>query len=163
MSITCFSDAFAIVLGIEKGFVDNPADPGGPTIYGITERVARAWGYTGDMREMPLSTAQAISKAWYWNPYQCDQFDPRVGFNVFDAAYNGGHPAQWLQAAAGVTQDGRIGAITIAAVRSINPMQIIAQFNASRLSYYTSLVDEWPTFGRGWINRIARNLQLSAT
>jgi lysozyme family protein len=163
MSISCFGDAFSIVLDSEGRFVDDPADPGSATMFGVTERVARAWGYSGAMQAMTLSTAQAIAKAWYWNPYQCDQFDPRVAFNVFDAAYNGGRPAQWLQAAAGVTQDGRIGAITIAAVRAHNPMQIIAQFNASRLSYYTSLTDEWPTFGRGWINRIARNLQLSAT
>lgn len=163
MSITCFADSFTIVLGAEGAYSDNPADPGNATMYGITERVARAWGYQGDMRAMSLSTAQAIAKSWYWDAYQCDQFDPRIGFNVFDAAYNGGHPAQWLQAAAGVTQDGRIGAITIAAVRALNPAQIIAQFNASRLTYYTSLAGEWPTFGAGWVNRIARNLRLSAT
>lgn len=163
MSITCFADAFVIVLGSEGGYVDNPADPGGATMYGVTQAVARAWGYVGPMQALSLPTAQAIARAKYWTPFQCDQMDPRVGFNVLDAAYNGGHPAQWLQAAAGVTQDGIIGAITIAAVRALDPMLVISRFNSSRLFYYTSLVDEWPTFGRGWINRIARNLQLSST
>lgn len=156
-----FEDAFAAVLGSEGGFSNNPNDPGQATMYGITEQVARAWGYQGDMQALPLATAQAIAKKNYWDVYQCDQFDPRIAFNVFDAAYNGGHPAQWLQAAAGVTVDGVIGAITIAAVRALDPMTVVARFNASRITYYTSLVGEWPTFGRGWMNRLAHNLQLS--
>lgn len=163
MTITSFADAFIAILGNEGGYVDNPADPGEATMYGITAEVAQAWGYGGPMQALPLSTAQAIAKAWYWEPYQCDQFDPRIGFNIFDAAYNGGHPAQWLQAAAGVVQDGVIGAITITAVRAMDPMTVIARFNASRLSYYTSLLSEWPEFGRGWTNRIANNLQLSTS
>lgn len=158
-----FLDAFTAILGNEGGYVNNPVDPGKETMFGTTAAVARAWGYGGPMQLLPLATAQAIAKARYWDAYHCDQFDPRIGFNVFDAAYNGGHPAQWLQAAVGVTQDGVIGAITIAAVRAADPMKVISQFNASRLTYYTSLVNEWPTFGRGWVNRIAHNLQLSST
>lgn len=158
-----FPDAFAAVLGNEGNFSDNANDPGGETMYGITQAVARAWGYQGDMQALPLATAQAIAKKEYWDRFQCDQFDARIGFNIFDAAYNGGHPAQWLQAAAGVTQDGVIGAITIAAVRALNPMTVIARFTSSRISYYTSLAAEWPTFGRGWMNRLSRNLSLSST
>jgi lysozyme family protein len=158
-----FPDAFAAVLGNEGGYVDNPNDPGGATMYGITQAVAQRWGYTGDMQALPLTTAQAIAKTEYWDPYKCDQFDPRIGFNIFDTAYNGGHPAQWLQSAAGVTQDGVIGAITIAAVRALDPMTIIARFTSSRIAYYTSLTGEWPSFGRGWMNRLSRNLSLSST
>lgn len=158
-----FADAFTALIGNEGGYSDDPNDPGGPTMHGITQTVARAWGYQGDMRMLPLSTAQAIAKAKYWDAYHCDQFDARIGFNVFDAAYNGGRPAQWLQAAAHVTQDGVIGAITIAAVRALDPMTVIARFTSSRISYYTSLTGEWATFGRGWMNRLANNLQISST
>jgi lysozyme family protein len=161
--VTSFDDAFEALIGNEGGYSDNPNDPGGPTMYGITQTVARAWGYQGDMRMLPLSTAKAVAKAKYWDAYKCDQFDARIGFNVFDAAYNGGHPAQWLQAAAHVTQDGVIGAITIAAVRALDPMTVIARFTSSRISYYTSLTGEWATFGRGWMNRLANNLQISST
>lgn len=155
--MSSFDDAFQALLGNEGGYVDNPADPGGATRWGITERVARAWGYTGDMRALPVDIAKQIAKKNYWDPYQCDQFDPRIGFQVFDAAYNGGHPAQWLQQAAGVPVDGVIGSGTIAAVRAADPMKIIMRFDAYRLLYLGNL-SAWSTFGHGWANRIANNL-----
>lgn len=155
--MSAFDDAFAALIGNEGGYSNNLADPGGETMWGITARVARSCGYPGDMKDLPLDTAKAIARKFYWDPFQCDQFDPRIGFQVFDAAYNGGHPAQWLQQAAGVTADGIIGAITIAAVRGADPVKIIARFLAYRLQYLGNL-STWPTFGHGWSSRIANNL-----
>lgn len=160
--MSSFDDAFTILIGNEGGYSNNPDDPGGETMWGITARVARGWGYTGDMKDLPLATAKAIAKKFYWDPYQCDQFDPRIGFQIFDAAYNGGHPAQWLQQAAYVTADGVIGSITVAAVRAADPMKIVILFNASRIAYYTSL-GTWESFGKGWANRIANNLRRAAS
>lgn len=48
------------VLEREKGYVNNPKDRGGPTNWGITERVARDAGYTGDMKDLPRATAYDI-------------------------------------------------------------------------------------------------------
>jgi lysozyme family protein len=158
--ITNFDDAFSAICKPEGGFVDNPADPGGATMYGITESVARACGYQGDMRSLPLDSAKAMAKKMYWDRCQCDQFDPRIGYLVFDAAFNGGHPAQWLQSAAGVTTDGAIGAQTIAAVRAIEPWKIMARFNAAHADYYAGLKNY--TFINGWVERIAYNLRLGA-
>lgn len=155
--MSSFDDAFTALLGNEGGYVDNPNDPGGATMWGITERVARAHGYTGAMQDLPQDFAKQIAKACYWDPFQCDQFDPRIGFQVFDAAYNGGHPAEWLQQAAGVSADGIIGAQTVGAVRAADPMKIVMRFDAYRLQYLGSL-NAWPSFGHGWANRIANNL-----
>jgi lysozyme family protein len=155
--MSSFDDAFTALIGNEGGYSNNPTDPGGETMWGITARVARAWGYTGAMQDLPLDTAKQIAKKNYWDPYQCDQFDPRIGFQVFDAAYNGGRPAQWLQQAAGVKADGVLGSITVAAVRAADPMKIIMRFDAYRLQYLGNL-STWPTFGHGWANRIANNL-----
>ena len=60
-----FERAFEKLLGHEGGFVDHPKDPGGATRYGITQRVARANGYEGDMRNLPISEAKRIARKDY--------------------------------------------------------------------------------------------------
>ena len=47
----------------EGGYVNNPADRGGATKYGITEAVARANGFKGNMKDLPLEVAKAIYKS----------------------------------------------------------------------------------------------------
>jgi lysozyme family protein len=156
--VKTFDDAFDALMGTEGGYtVDN----GGPTMWGVTERVARAWGYKGDMQDLPRETAKLIAKQKYWDPYQCDQFDARIAFQVFDAAYNGGRPAVWLQNAVGVTPDNVIGAKTIAAARAADPYRTVCLMTAQRIRYLTSLA-VWPTYGKGWANRMATNLELGA-
>ena len=157
-----FMGAFQRLLGNEEGYVDNPADPGGATKWGITERVARSWGYEGDMRDLPRSTAEAIAFNRYWQPYQLDKLPASVAFQVFDAVYNGGAAILWLQRAAGMPadqQDGRIGPETLAAANDVLPSKLIARFDAQRLLYMADL-SIWPDFGRGWARRIANNLLL---
>ena len=159
--MSVFDDAFANTIGLEGGFVDNPADPGGATMYGVTERVARKYGYTGDMHDLPLETAKQIAKQEYWDPYQCDALMPLVSMQVFDAVYNGGDAVRWLQQSSGATVDGVMGPMTVTAVNLVNPYVMVMRFLALRLTYMTNL-DIWPNFGRGWARRIAHNLQLGA-
>lgn len=152
-----FDEAFDALLGNEGGYANNLADPGGETMWGVTERVARRHGYTGPMIDMPQGTARAIAKAEYWDTYLCDQFDPRIAFALFDAAYNGGAPVKWLQQAVGAGVDGVLGAKTLGAVRAADPLSVVQKFSAYRLLYLTGLPG-WSTFGRGWSRRIANNL-----
>ncbi len=160
--IANFPAAWKQLLGNEGGYSNDPADPGGETMYGITKRVAVANGYTGPMNALPAATAQAIGKKCYWDAYSCDQFPQSIAFQVLDAAYNGGHPAQWLQQAVGVVQDGNIGPATIAAVNAADPMNVVARFIAYRIQYMTGL-REWATFGKGWANRMAADLIYGAS
>lgn len=154
-----FDAAFAALMGNEGGYTNNLADPGGETMWGVTLHVARRHGYTGAMIDLPHDTARSIARTEYWDPYQCDQFDARIAFQLFDTAYNGGHPVQWLQKAVGATQDGILGAQTIGAVRATDPLLVVQRFSAYRLQYLTSLAG-WASFGRGWARRIANNLLL---
>ncbi len=159
--MSSFDDAFVFLIGNEGKYSNNPKDPGGETMWGVTARVARAWGYTGPMKDLPRDTAKAIAKKLYWDPLSLDSFDPRVAFQIFDANYNGGHPVIWMQGAAGSPVDGLIGPKTIAAVQAVDPMRFMMRWNSLRLSYFTSL-NTWQTFGKGWARRIASNLRTGA-
>lgn len=145
------------LLGNEGGFVDHPRDPGGATNFGITQRVARANGYHGDMRSLPLATALAIYRKDYWEPIKADQLPDALRFHVFDAAVNSGagQAIKWLQRAAGIAQDGIIGPRTLSAASMVTP----ARYSAIRLRFMTEL-STWPTFGKGWARRIAANLEV---
>ena len=154
-----FDKAFDRLLGHEGAFVDHPKDPGGATRYGITQRVARANGYEGDMRNFPLSEAKRIARKDYWDAVRADDMPDAVRFDLFDAAYNS-HPTQatkWLQRASGAKDDGIIGPKTLHAVWMADPHKLAARFNGHRLRFLTDL-KTWPTFGRGWARRIAANL-----
>ena len=54
--MSSFDDAFKALIGSEGGYSFNPADPGGETMWGVTARVARASGYAGPMKDLPLET-----------------------------------------------------------------------------------------------------------
>lgn len=153
--MSAFDDTFDWVIGVEKGYT---VDAGGPTMYGITEAVARANGYQGDMQDLPLDTAKAIAKSQYWDRFHCDDLDPHIGAQVFDVAYNGGHPVQWLQAAVGVAQDGVMGPQTLAALQAADVRNVLDLFLAARLEYWTDCVN-WPEDGKGWTRRGARCLR----
>jgi lysozyme family protein len=155
--VSAFDDAFTALIGNEGGYSNNPLDPGGETMWGITERVARATGYGGEMRALPLAAAKAIAKQRYWDIARCDDLDPRVAFDVFDTVFNGGHAVEWLQQAAGADVDGVIGPATLAKLRQVDPLKVLMRFNAYRLQHLGNQ-KAWPTFGHGWANRIASNL-----
>lgn len=57
----------------EGGYVNNPADRGGATKYGITEAVARANGFKGNMKDLPLDVAKSIYRKQYWVSPRFDQ------------------------------------------------------------------------------------------
>lgn len=160
--ITGFADAFRLTCGLEGDgkLSTDPNDRGNWTggEVGAGKLVGSRFGISAaafpevDIASLTYGGAQALAKEHYWDPYQCDQLNPVVGWLVFDTAYNGGHPAQWLQEAAGVPQDGIIGAQTIAAVRNKGVAQIVLRFMASREDYWTECAG-WPAEGRGWIHR----------
>jgi len=156
-----FDQAFHTLLGHEGGFVDHPNDPGGATNWGVTERVARAHGYTGHMRDLPVDTAKAIYRKDYWDAVRAEELPAAIRYAVFDAAVNSGprQAIRWLQRAVGVRDDGVIGPVTLGAVRGANPEQVLRRMLAQRLRFMTGL-SNWPTFGRGWARRIADLMEM---
>lgn len=77
----------------EGGYVNHPADRGGPTNWGITQDVARKDGYTGDMRQLSRDRARTI----YWNKFvrapgidKLAQRSARIAAEALDTGVNMG-------------------------------------------------------------------------
>jgi len=158
-----FDLAFERLIGNEGAYSNHPDDPGGETMWGVTAAMARAAGYAGAMRELPRASAKAIYADYYWKRAGADQYDGAIGFQVFDAAVNHGIETalRFLQHAAGVAEDGHIGPVSLAAIRATPVPKLLLRFMAARLRFWAKL-STFGTFGRGWTNRGAHNLDLAA-
>jgi lysozyme family protein len=160
--IATFADVFALVVGTESTAVSSdPQDPGNWSsgVVGQGQFVGSKFGISAaafpgvDIISLTYGQAQALAKQRYWDPYQLDQLNPVTAYPIFDAAYNGfEHLTTTIQGIAGVTQDGVIGAQTLAALRQLAPARFALAFMADRYDYWTGL-DLWPNEGRGWARR----------
>ena len=77
----------------ESGYGNDPADRGGATRWGISQAVARAQGYAGDMRGLPRDEAAAIYRRVYWLRPGFDRVSaraPDLAAALFDTAVNMG-------------------------------------------------------------------------
>lgn len=93
MRSALFEEFLADLLQKEGGFVDHPADSGGATNYGITIKVARSYGYFGDMRALPKSMAAQIYFEKYWVALSLDEiekFSPTIAAKLSEIAVNCG-------------------------------------------------------------------------
>lgn len=151
-----FDQALQRVLRHEGGYVNDPADPGGETNFGITKAVAIQHGYAGQMKAIPMDMVAKIYRASYWDRVRADELPAALRYPMFDAAVNSGagQAVRWLQRALGVTVDGLIGPATIAAARHGAAAAIAARISGQRLAMLAGL-KHFDRFGRGWTLRVA--------
>jgi hypothetical protein len=72
-----------------------------------------------------------------------------------------GRSIKTLQSCVGVPADGWFGPITMAAVKSVEPLELIKRFTHAKEKFYQSL-PTFDVFGKGWLNRLA-DVQHNAT
>lgn len=152
-----FQPSLAFVLKDEGGNDDDPADHGGRTSRGITQREYDAWRGeqalpTQDVWDAPQTEIDSIYYEEYWYPLG-NAFPTGIDYLYFDMAVNAGpnRAAILLQRALGVTEDGRIGPVTRQAVEAADPKKLIADYTTAKRAFYTSL--HQPRFLKGWLNR----------
>ena len=172
------------VIEREGGFVAHPDDRGGPTRFGVSEKVARAHGYAGAMRALPREEAVAIYRRLYWLRPRFDEvarLAPRLGAELFDTGINMG-PAvatTFLQRALtalnrqardypDLTPDGKIGQATLAALKAFLAARgegaetvLVRAVEALQGERYLRLAEKRPaneSFLYGWLaNRLGQS------
>ena len=157
-----FESSLERVLVHEGGYVNHPADPGGATNKGVTQRVYDAWRRNRGLKErsvrnIAFAEMKEIYREQYWDAIRGDELPNGIDYVTFDGAINSGpaQSAKWLQRALGVTADGVIGNITLRAVEaSADHDKLVADAISRRLAMLKAL-PTWRTFGKGWSARLS--------
>ena len=166
-----FDQAFDRLIGHEAGFSEDERDPGNWTggRPGVGELKGTKFGIAAntypdiDIKNLTLDQAKAIYYRDWWLKVGADEIDAAIVFQLWDFAVNAGMGTakRALQRAVRVADDGAIGSRTLAAIKAMSVPDVLMRFNAQRLRHYTSL-STWPTYGKGWTNRVADNLDYAA-
>lgn len=164
------------IIKIEGDFNDHAADKGGPTRFGITQNVARAYGYHGPMRDLPREVAEDIYIQRYWIDPKFNEvaiFSIRIAEEMLDTGINMGQSiaVKFLQRALNtlnrqaqdypdVTVDGVLGAISLQALKDYLKYRgkagedvLMMMLNAQQSVRYMEIAERNPTqevFEFGW-------------
>lgn len=147
-----FEKAVEFVLRFEGDFLDDSRDSGGATKFGISSR-----SYPDlDIKNLTRMQAIEIYRADYWNRLKANECPAQIAIVLFDAAVNQGliSAIRMLQKSLGVTVDGIMGPLTIAAALRADLRKVIPEFIARR-GYQYALHPEVARFGLGWFRRLA--------
>jgi lysozyme family protein len=165
----------------EGGYVDDPADPGGATNYGVTIHTMRRLGLDlngdgrvdeRDVRALTPDKAVEIYIRHYYNAPKINLLPEALQPSVFDMQVNAGANAVRLlqrlvnRFGIAIKEDGVIGPMTAKAVREAleqAPDHFVCAYGIERRNYYYRLGDQRPQlrkFARrrdggkgGWITR----------
>lgn len=136
-----FDKAFEIVVGIEGGLSNDPADTGGVTKYGISSK----WHPNVDVPNLTLDQAKDIYRKEYWHAFGCGDFRYPLDVYIFDTAVNHtrAFTRHMLFGLSEITDlcEQRLYLI----VNRMKEYNRIAESNASQRRFH-----------RGWINRLER-------
>lgn len=155
-----FDHAFAKTNGLEGKYSNNPKDAGGETMWGITARLARRYGYGDAMINLPLSEAHRIAKAEFWDALNLDQvvlISYPIAEEMYDTRFNTGQC--FLQRCLNrfnrgqklypdIKEDGNIGPKTVECLRAYMTMRgghaervMLRALNSLQGAYYFDISD----------------------
>ena len=164
MASPAFHESLPFILRWEGGYVNHPADPGGATNRGVTQKVYDAWrarqGLAGrDVRQLEDGEMHAIYEAGYWVPPHCHELQSPLDLAQFDTAVNMGvgRAVRFLQQAVGAGVDGSFGPGTARCVAGCDLGTALVAYCDAREGFYRDLVARKPemsVFLKGWLNRL---------
>lgn len=159
------------IVGHEGGFSDNRLDPGNWT-GGIVGRGAlkgtkfgiSAGSYPDlDIERLSMAEAVFIYQRDYVRPLHLGRYRDGVAFQLLDFGVNAGpgRAIRCLQKALGVSTDGVVGPLTLAALDARSEGDVIMLLLAERIDFLTYRRN-WADAGKGWMRRVADNLRYGA-
>lgn len=162
-----FASAWPMILRHEGGYVDHPADKGGPTNFGITLKTLDAYLKNGsllpvtaeDVKELSVATAMNIYVEKYWSVIGAGSIKSQAVANAFmDMAVLMGpaQAAKLMQGVFGIKQDGIVGPVTLAQINTSTERNTLAKFYMACANFLVRLVAIDPTqvvFLTNWMKR----------
>lgn len=157
-----FQRGLTFVLRWEGGYVNDPADAGGETKYGISKRAFPQI----DIANLTKEQAAEIYQSIYWdrvgfglNTLAEDYDRPRFAICVFDTAVNMGvgRAQKLAQKAANAIPDGKWGPLTRKAFMERSDALLVEMLLFYRRQAYRDIVASKPSqekFLKGWLNRV---------
>ena len=152
-----FEGAIGTVLKHEGGYVNDPADPGGETKYGISKR---SYPHL-NIKALTVEQAKAIYRKDFWRYNRIK--NQRVATKVFDMGVNMGPSTahRILQQALRnlgqqITVDGKFGPRTLAATNRTDAGRLIQELRVLQAERYVGIILARPAskrFLRGWLRR----------
>jgi lysozyme family protein len=174
-----------VITGVMKtegwdAYTNDPDDAGKETRWGITLASARAYGYTGPMKDLPEAVARAIYRKRYVDePRFAEVFaiEPTLGAKLIDTGVNMGTTVaatflqRWLNGFndtgsryGDLHVDGRIGTVTLDALRAFVRWRgqgitaLLRGLNGVQASRYLDITESKPSQRKylfGWVlNRV---------
>lgn len=161
MAVADYDLSLKRLLVSEGGYTNHPADPGGPTNFGITIADYRKYrnpnATAADVKAMNVEEAKSIYKTKYWAAQRCDELPAGIDYAVFDYGVNSGIGRSGKVLRRCLKMSDATSVITadvIAATAAANVPNLIASICDERLRFLKSL-KTWPVFGGGWGRRVA--------
>lgn len=157
--MTRFESSLAFILKVEGGLTPDKL-----TNFGIEQRTFDDFRLANHTAPRPVEfiTASEVSAIYlteYWTPCACSSLPAGLDLAVFDAAVQHGPEmaAKLLQRLLKVKEDGNVGPVTLAAVKT-RPVAILCaeMLRARATRIYIRIEDsKWDKNGRGWLVRLA--------
>ena len=157
---TTFDEIIEVVLEHEGGYVNDPADTGGETKYGISKRAYP----DEDIKELTVERAKELYKKDYWDRFKVESLPNRIRHIFVDMCINmgGGRATKILQEACNsknsykIDVDGGIGKDTIKAAANVEDFRL----RAFRVMFYAELVMKKPDQMKFWVGWFRRSCEV---
>jgi len=181
--MSAFETVIKWTLAAEGTFSDHAWDPGGKTIYGVTQRDYPDWYaliIAKPTKEERIELAKAFYHEEFWNKLRGDEIQSiYVAGELFDTGVNMGRATAVVllqrainviaaqEGGGNVKTDGRIGPVTLAAVARVCPRyeeHLVIWMNQLQGMRYAELFqknpEKWGKAIAGWAKRLIMHPQL---